>query len=76
MVKQFSHCPNCKSVNIEAQGYEFEDQTAVREMECHDCGFGWEEIYTFTQNQSAWGGVIGDDEEINISENPLTFPAD
>lgn len=45
-------CPDCASRNIETCGTpEFDSGVASQQVECHDCGGTWKDIYTLSGYQ-------------------------
>jgi len=46
-IKNPHECPHCKSKNIMSLGnFENDENWVSVEVECHDCGKLWKEIYT------------------------------
>lgn len=41
-------CPHCHSVNLSTDPFETDDNYAVRDVKCDDCGEAWQDIYTLT----------------------------
>lgn len=44
----YSHCPKCKSSNIEAGSLEVSDNQVWQDVKCLDCGLEYNDIYTLT----------------------------
>jgi len=40
-----SKCPICSSTHIEASQVEFDGNTLAQEVQCLDCGAGWDDVY-------------------------------
>jgi len=41
-------CPKCGKTDIDARGFDFEDEQVWSEVICNDCGFEWRDIYTLS----------------------------
>lgn len=47
-LRNSSKCPKCKSDQIEGGSIEIEGNTAFQNVQCLDCDFDWNDLYTLT----------------------------
>jgi predicted RNA-binding Zn-ribbon protein involved in translation (DUF1610 family) len=45
------NCLNCGSKDITADYLNCDEVSAWRTIECNECGFQWNEVYTFSHNE-------------------------
>jgi|LakMenEpi03Aug12_release.lakeMendotaPanAssembly.Ray.scaffolds.fasta_scaffold3242145_2 transposase-like protein len=48
IVRKAQQCPICNSYHIEAGASTFDGHTLTQEIECHECGAMWDDVYETT----------------------------